>query len=388
MKDFEPFTGKAEEMMAAAREAVGGLDDFGDPETFVAGLYELLAALDNDRPNFTADGYEFTYNTIVGVLISRLLTEQGWKDRPDCLEHMIKKPLIVTGIPRTGTTALHKLLSVDPQFQGMECWLTIFPMPRPPRDQWESNPWYQACEDGFDAFFAAVPELRAIHNVRAEDVDECLNVLRQDFCSNFFGSSLPVPSYDRWWLQQSEAPCYQRFYKVMQLIGANSPTVPWLLKNPGHVANIDLLLDTFPDARVIQTHRDPVKAIPSLFSTLKFVRKAVEGDNVQLELLGQREMNYWGRAVEGADKARERAPKQFFDVIQDDFHRDPMATVRSIYDFYDLELSSAVIAAMRKRIELNPESSHGKHHYSVEQFGITEAAIKERFAGYCQRHLA
>ena len=374
--------------MAAASEAVGGLSDFGDLETFITGLNKLLAALDDDRPNFSDDGYQYTYKTIVGVLIARLLTEQGWKDRPDCLEHEIKQPLVITGMPRTGTTALHKLLSVDPQFQGMECWLTIFPMPRPPREQWETDPWYQACADGFDEFFTAVPELRAIHNVRAEDVDECLNVLRQDFCSNFFGSSFPVPSYDKWWLQQSEALCYQRFYKVMQLIGANSPKVPWLLKNPGHVANIDLLLDTFPDARIIHTHRDPVKAIPSLFSTLKFVRKTVEGDNVQLELLGQREMDIWGTAVEDADKARVRAPKQFFDVIHADFHREPMAVVKRIYDFFGLELSPDAMADMQKRIELNPEGSHGKHHYSVEQFGITEAAIKERFAGYCQRYLS
>lgn len=387
MKTFEPFIGKAEEMMAAASEATGGLTDYGDPRAFMPGLKALLEAMDNDTLNFTPDGFITAYQMLVGNLIARLLTEQGWKDHPQCLQQPIRRPLIIIGIPRTGTTALHKLLSVDPQFQGVERWLSAAPMPRPPTETWPQNPWYQACVKGIEDMFANAPEMRAAHDLRADDVDECLEILKQDFCSNYYGSRLFVPDYDRWWLQQSEAPAYRRLYKVLQLIGANSPDKTWLLKNPGHVANINLLLDTFPDACIIQTHRDPVKATASVCSVLKQARTLFEGDRVDLAAIGQRELAYWSNAVANAEQARKRAPEQFLDVIHSDFHKNPLAVVKTIYRHFGFELTNDVEIAMAERIKRNPEGSHGKHVYSLEEFGLTESAIAERYQHYCALYL-
>ena len=384
----EPFSGKADELIAAAIKATGGLDDFGDEQSFLPGLKQLLLALDVDKPSFTKQGYQFAYQMLVGNLVSRLLTQEGWKLRPDCLNNQITKPLVILGIPRTGTTALHKLLSVDTQFQGLECWLTQFPMPRPPLEDWPASTWYQASVAGLDAMFALVPEIRKAHDIKADDVDECLNILKQDFCSNMFGSSLPVPSYDDWWSEQSEAPSYRRYVKVMQLIGANSPDKKWLLKNPGHLANVDLLLEIFPDACIVQTHRNPVKAIPSVCSTIRYGRMLIEGENVRPDVLGKRELNYWSKAVCHADEIRKRAPQQFFDVTQADFNRDPLAVVESIYDYFGLELTSDTIELMQRRIGLNPERSHGLHSYSIEQFGIEEADIRDRFSAYIARYLS
>ena len=387
MTDLKPFAGKAKAMMAAASQATGGLTDFGDPDTFIPGLNRLLQSLNNEDLHFTPQGHTYVTQIIVGNLIARLLTEQGWKDHPQCLQQPIRRPLIILGIPRTGTTALHKLLSVDPQFQGLERWLTTFPMPRPPRAEWESNPWHQACVAGLEAFLDSVPELRAAHDLQADDVDECLDVLKQNFCSNFFGSSVDIPAYDEWWLQQSEAPAYQRYYKVLQLIAANSPNKTWLLKNPGHVANVDLLLDIFPDACVVQTHRDPVKAMPSLCSVLSFGRSMIEGERARLNKIGGRELAYWGKAVIDADKARQQAPDQFLDVIHADFHSDPMAVVKNIYNYFDFELTPEVTKAMTDRIARNPEGSHGQHHYTLEKFGLTEQQIADRFRDYRAKYL-
>ena len=376
----EPFSGKADELIAAAIQATGGLDDFGDEQSFLPGLKQLLLALDMDKPNFTEQGYQFAYQMLVGNLVSRLLTQEGWKQRPDCLNNQITKPLVILGIPRTGTTALHKLLSVDAQFQGLECWLTQFPMPRPPLEDWPANTWYQASVAGLDAMFALVPEIRKAHDIK--------NILKQDFCSNMFGSTLPVPSYDDWWSEQSEAPSYRRYVKVMQLIGANSPDKKWLLKNPGHLANVDLLLEIFPDACIVQTHRNPVKAIPSVCSTIRYGRMLIEGENVRPDVLGERELNYWSKAACHADEIRKSAPQQFFDVTQADLNRDPLAVIESIYDYFGLELTSDTIELMQQRIGLNPERSHGVHSYSIEQFGIEEADIRDRFSAYMEQYLS
>jgi len=387
MTCMEPFGGKADELMAAASEATGGLTDFGEPQSFMPGLTILLTALDSDGIRFTPRGHAYVYQMLVGNLVARLLTEQGWKENPYCLQQDIGRPLIIIGIPRTGTTALHKLLSVDPQFQGLQRWLTTFPMPRPPRSEWETNRWYQACVAGLDEFFAAVPGLRAAHDLRADDVDECLDVLKQNFCSNFFGSCINIPSYDKWWLRQSEAPAYQRLYRVLQLIGANSPEKTWLLKNPGHLANVGLLLDIFPDACIVQTHRDPVKAMPSVCSVLTFGRSIIEGDQTRVDDIGERELAYWGKAVEEAEKARMRAPEQFLDIVHGDFHSDPMRVVKNIYNYFGLKLLADVASAMTDRIARNPEGSHGQHDYTLEDYGLTEVAIRQRFDNYIRRHL-
>lgn len=376
----------AEGQLHAAASAATGLTDFGDTADYLPGLHQLLMALDSNGPAFKASGREFTWNTLVGVLIARLLTEQGWKDYPHSLQQPIRRPLIIIGVPRTGTTALHKLLSMDPQFQGMERWLTAFPMPRPSAEAWTGNPWYQACVSGLEQFFAQAPDMRAAHDMRADDVDECLEVLKQNFCSNYFGSSLRVPDYDRWWLQQSEAPAYQRLLKVLQLIGAHSPEKTWLLKNPGHVAEVDTLLDVFPDACVVQTHRHPLKALSSLCSVLRGARSIIEGDGVDAHEIGQREVSYWHAAVERATKARERAPEQFIDVSQRDLQRDPLGVVQRIYQKFDLTLSAQAEARMRERAAHAPEARHGEHQYTAEAFGLDPVQINQRFGAYIQRH--
>lgn len=381
------FTQQSDEILAAAVAATGGLRDFGQPDTFMPGFMELLGALDHRSLHLTPEGHSFARDMLVGNLIARLMTEQGWKDNPECLQHSITRPLVIIGIPRTGTTALHKLLSVDPQFQGLERWLTASPMPRPSQAEWSSNPWYQACARGIDEMFASAPDMRVAHDLRPGDVDECLEVLKQDFCSNYYGSRVFVPDYDRWWLQQSEAPAYRRLYKVLQLIGANSPAKTWLLKNPGHVANVDLLLDIFPDACVIQTHRDPVAATASVCSVLKQARALFESDAVQLEAIGRRELSYWSNAVDRARIARKRAPDQFLDVRHTEFHREPLSVVRKIYSYFAFDLTQEVEAAMLARIENDPERRHGTHSYNLEDFGLTESAVKERYAEYCEAYL-
>lgn len=380
----ERFAG-AEDQLHTAATAMTGLTDFGNPDEYLPGLRRLLAALDNG-PRFTPRGREFTFGSLLGTLIARLQTERGWRDHPECLAQPICRPLIITGVPRTGTTALHKLLSMDPQFQGMERWLTATPMPRPPRDTWNSNPHYQATVAGLRAFFEAAPEMKAAHDMVADEVDECLEVLKQNFCSNMFGSSLRVPDYDAWWVEQDEAPSYRRYAKVLRLIGAREPDKPWLLKNPGHIHHLDALLEIFPDACVVQTHRDPVKSLPSLCSVLVMARRISEGEGVDLHEIGRREIDNWNRAVKRAMEVRARSQEHFYDVHHKDFHADPMRVVAQIYERFGLNLSLQAEQRMRDWIRNNPEGKHGSHSYTLEQFGLSAAQIRERFADYIRQY--
>ena len=373
-----------EDQLHAMAQQATQLRDFGEP-SYRAGLGQLLAACD-DGPRFTEMGAQFAIGSVVGTLIARLRAQEGWRQRPDSLRQEITRPLVITGVPRTGTTALHKLLAMDSQFQGLERWLTETPMVRPPRASWEGNPHYVATLQGLQAFFAAAPEMRTAHDMVAGDVDECLEVLRQSVVSNRFASGMYIPLYDHWFQQQDEHDSYRRFADVLRLIGADQVGQRWLLKNPGHIATLDCLLEVFPDACIVQTHRDPGQAIPSLCSVLRMAWSIFEGDAARGELIGPREMRYWSRAVDHADRVRAGREQQFFDVDHRRFHADPLGTVRAIYQYFELSLSGETESKMRSWIAASPTTQHGAHRYNVADYGVSPGEIREQFARYCRQY--
>jgi Sulfotransferase family len=373
-----------QQVHAAATQMAGGLTDFG-PLDYVPGLRALLDSMLREM-QFSEIGRQFGIGTVAGTLAARLHTEHGWKQRPDYRKVEIRRPLVITGIPRTGTTALHKLLSMDPQFQGLEHWLTEAPQPRPARETWVANREFQASVAALETFFRIMPEMRLAHDIVADEVDECLEVLRQNFVTNRFASGMHVPSYERWFSKQSEAPSYRRFVEVLRLVGVDSPGQRWLLKNPGHVAQMDRLLEVLPDACVIQTHRDPVKAIPSLCSTLHMARRMFEGDAARADVIGPREVEYWATAMDTTARVRAVRIDQFHDVHHREFHRDPMGVVRGIYERFDLTLSDETAQKMQRWIEASPTTRHGEHRYRIEDYGITADQVRDRFADYVDRH--
>ena len=370
------------ELLAQASAATG-LDDFGSG--FEDALGVLRDAITRDI-ELSADNVLRLAGPIVGLLISRLYSEAGWKRNPQCLAQPIRAPLVVTGLPRTGTTALHKLLSVDPQFQGLEQWLIGTPMPRPSREQWDEVVEFRNAVAAQEAFLEAVPELRISHEVEADEVDECLNLLAQSFVSHYPSTGFGLPSYDRWWWGRDETPSYRRFADNLRLIGANAPHQRWLLKNPGHITHMDALFAVFPDACVVQTHRDPAATIPSVCSVIHPARRFFHACEVDATLIGPRELEIWAWSAERSDEVRASRPERFLDVRFRDFQRAPLAVVERIYTHFGLELSDAARAAMQEWAANNAQHKHGRHEYTLEQFGLTRAMVHERFAGYMQRY--
>ena len=353
---------------------------------YLPGLKVLLQSMDYD-PHFSERGRRYAWGVVVNVLKGRAQAIKSMKENPGFDHHPISNPVVITGIPRTGTTALHKLMAVDPQFQGLQTWLLDAPMPRPPKETWESYPGFQKTAAILEARFKAAPMKRAAHNMVADEVDECCLVLRQGFVSNLWTVGWSAATYDAWWQCQSEADAYRHYYRCMQLIGSTEPDKRWLLKNPGHVDNLDLLFATLPDAKVIQTHRDPAKAVPSLCSLLMPLHAIVEEGRYEQRAHNMlaREVAKWANAVRKAEDVKRAHPGQTLDIIQSDFHRAPMAVIENIYRFIGAELTDAVRAAMQQRIADDPERQHGAHKYNVADFGMSEDEIRERFSDYIER---
>jgi hypothetical protein len=373
---------KASDMAHELAAKVAGSSDFGGGD-YRLGLRVLLLSMDYD-PHFTEQGRRIAWGQVVTALASRARAIRSMADHPGFDQRPIRRPIVITGIPRTGTTALHKLMAVDPQFQGLQTWLGLSPMPRPPRHTWESNPLFQATAKRLNARYEANPNARAAHNVATEEVDECIWVLAQSFVGNMWTCGWSSASYDTWWGMQSELPAYRYLNRVIQLVGSNDPETRWLLKNPGHIANLDLLFTIFPDAMVIQTHRDPAKAVPSLCALLmqNYPNMETGRQEMRAEILANREVEKWAKAVRDAEPIRQKYKTQVMDVIHGDFHRDPIAVLRQIYEFVGSTLSPEVEASMHQRIATNPEAGFGKHRYNIADYNLTENGIRERFGSY------
>lgn len=362
-----------------------GTTDFG-ADDYLPGLRVLLQSMDYD-PHFSERGRQYAWGMVVGVFKGRAQAIKSMAENPGFDRHAISSPVVITGIPRTGTTALHKLMAVDERFQGLQTWLLDTPMPRPPIETWTNYPAFHKTAAVLEARFKAAPVKRAAHNMAAEEVDECCLILRQGFVSNLWTVGWSAATYDAWWQCQSEEAAYHHYYRCMQLIGSSEPEKRWLLKNPGHIDNLDLLFAIFPDARVIQTHRDPAKAVPSLCSLLIQLHPVVEEGRCEQRAHNMlaREVAKWAKAVNSAETVRQSHPGQVLDIIHSDFHGNPMAVIERIYRFIGMDLTPPVIADMAQRIEDKPELSHGVHRYDVADFGLGEEEIRERFGDYIDR---
>ena len=368
-----------DELHAAASARMGGLTDFGD-DAYDGGLRSLLAALDAAPPPSPMQAGSAEH-LIVSALASRLHTEAQWAANSNYRAREIPRPLIVIGVPSTGTTALHNLLSQDPQFQGIEKWLCAAPLVRPPRDEWDAHPQYQACVAETEQMFAIAPKVMRAHGVLASEVDECLVPMAQSFACNWFPSQMDVPDYDAWFRQADETASFLRYKDVLRLVGMKDDR-PWLLKNPSHVFGIDALLAVFPDACIVQTHRNPLSSLASLVNLLGNIMLAYTGHNIDRPKRLAREVAFWAEAAKRTMAAQDRQPNRFVNVLQTDIRRDPLGVVRTIYDRFGFTLSASAEQRMRAWAAENSEQTGEGHDYEKI---VDEAPIRAAFAPYMDR---
>lgn len=364
----------------ASATKLTGLDDFG-PDDYTDGLAVLLESYEREA-GLTSLGAKVQRAFLRGALVARLLSEAAWRRHPEHADVPIERPIFVTGLPRTGTTALHRLLTADPAHQGLEVWLTEVPQPRPPRETWPDNPVFQRIQQGYERYHDEHPEFMGVHAMSADQVEECWQLLRQSLRSVSFECLAHVPTYSAWLAGQDWTPAYRRHRRNLQLIGLPDAGRRWVLKNPSHLFALDALLAVYPDALVIQTHREPHTAIGSVCS---LNARASQGwsETFRGTVIGADQLELWARGLETFTEQRQRHdPARFYDVDYADFVADPIGTVTAIYDHFGLPLTGEAATAMRR---LHATSTTGtarpSHSYRLADFGLTEEQVTERFAG-------
>ncbi|MBF6348082.1 MULTISPECIES: sulfotransferase family protein [Nocardia] len=376
--------GTIDDLHASATKVIG-LDDFG-ADDYRTGLSVLLESFERDA-ELTPFGNKVNRAFLRGALIARALSEAGWKQYPQHAEVGVERPIFVTGLPRSGTTAVHRLLTADPGHQGLEMWLTEMPQPRPPRETWEHNPVFQQLQAAYEKHHVEHPEFMGVHHISADQVEECWQLLRQSAMSISYECLAYLPRYSDWLRNQDWTPAYERHRRNLQLIGLNDPDRRWVLKNPSHLFALDALLAVYPDALIIQMHRQPRTIVASVCSLNE---QATDGwsEKFRGPVVGQAQLELWSRGARTflADRAKYPAA-QFCDVYYEDFVTDPIATVERVYDHFGIEFTGA---ARTRMAGLHSESTSGAarpaHKYSLADFGLTAEQVDEAFAPYLAEH--
>ena len=358
-----------------------GLSDFG-VTTFHEPFEILLQSL-RDEAQLNARGVFMLHRTMLRLLTNRLRTEQAFADSPALAETPIPRPLYVIGFPRTGTTLLHNLLACDPAARWMRLWEGLYPAPAP--QSLEDDPRIAEVEEWAAGFEKVAPRLAAAHKLAPRGPEECLWLIEHTFNDLIFELRAHVPTYSRWLAEhEADVDIHQYYRRQLQLLGAHCRGNHWVFKAPRHLPGLAGLLAVFPEARIVQTHRDPAAVLPSLCSLCEILRGAAS-DAVDKSAIGAHGHARLKAIFEQATAVRATAAEgQILDIQYADLVADPNATVQHIYAHHGYEFTEPFEAAMRQWLAANRQHKHGAHRYTLEEYGLSEAQVREDFSDYAK----
>ncbi|MGH0035260.1 MAG: sulfotransferase family protein [Myxococcota bacterium] len=372
-------------LVAAARRATGLEGSVDAP--WRESLRRLLDSMEREAGLHTL-GRLIARQKLVGALSNRLRADWLRDLHPEIEATPVAAPIFIAGLQRTGTTVLQRLLSLDPALRALPSWEALNPAPildpRHPRDDGRPDGRLAQARLAEKALRYLAPDFFAIHPVEAESPEE--DVLLLDLC---FQGTTPesihrVPSFAAWLESQDAVPAYRDFRRWIQLLLWRRPG-RWLGKTPHHLEFLDALFEVFPDAKIIQTHRDPARVTASFCSMISHAR-GLSSDRVDPREVGahwsRKQLRMVTRGMATRDRMGEGA---FIDVHYADLLADPLKQVRRIYEFLELPLADPTERAMQAWIAGHPQHRHGRHRYRLADFGLDRTVLDRDFGGYCER---
>jgi hypothetical protein len=366
-------------LITAARAATG-LDDLGD-DSFREWL-DLLIESANADIDFHASGVDVVEATIVRSLSNRLQVEQWYRDHPETAGTTVAGPVLITGLPRSGTTALVGMLAQDPAFRALRGWEAAQPCPPPELGREDDDPRVDAARALADAL---PPEIVAMHIVDPLGPEEDHDVLNLGFCAAHYSGFWPVYRYPMQWLHADMASAFAYHERVLKLLAARRGPNDWLLKQPLHVFSLEAFAARYPDARFVMTHRDPTKAVPSVCSLMSWSYQTVT-DRVDLARHGRFQLEYWAEGISRAMTARARLGEhRFVDVVHDDLVADPEGEITRIYQFLGRAPTDDARSAISTYIADHRSDAASAHTYTAEEFGLRAPDIRSVFSDYVSR---
>ncbi len=376
-----PVVSLREEALVQAAVKETGLTDFGD-SYYRESLLRLLESADNDAA-LHLSGQVALREVIVGSLINRLLLTEACKQTPETFRKPLKSPIIVLGLPRSGTTFLHRLLAMDPAHRAVPWWELARPLPDADSDK-QSDRRRQVFQKKLDRRQKLAPDFDRKHYTRVDTPEECIWLLANTFLSPLFWAFAPVYGYLDWYKNQDRLQAYYEYRLLLQVLQGADPKRRLALKSSTHTGAVETLLQTVPGALLIQTHRNPVETSASLVSLFYSVHSRMT-ERLDVRRMTEAILSFHEHQIARNLAARDAHPGALFDVYYDRLVADPIGTVRDIYNHYDLAWSEEFAERLNDYLQLNPNGKHGAHRYAPETFGQTGEAISERFASYIER---
>jgi hypothetical protein len=373
-----------EELIETACEQTG-LDDFG-ADTFRLGLDRLVDGLAGEA-RLNEVGETIAPMVMLGHLTNRLQVTDWHRRNPEIGRADVTPPIVMIGMGRTGSTILHDLFGQDPANRVPRTWEVDHPCPPPEAATYETDPRIDESQAGIDLAYEVRPELRSMHPMGARLGQECIVITGGEFASAIFNSQFRLPSYLRWVTSEADmAPAYGWHRRFLQLLQSRNPGGRWVLKTGAHLWALPELMAEYPDAFIVQTHRDPLRIIASL-SSLFAVVQATASDNVTMADVAA---DWSGPVLDSLDRsvtARENGtipPDRVVDVHYGAFMADPFGTIRTIYDRLGAELTPDAEARMRTFLAENRADKHGAHEYSFADTGLDAASVRDQARRYVE----
>jgi hypothetical protein len=347
----------------------------------------LLAALDTEA-GLSPMGRVSAGGMITGLLVNRLLLTDLLTRHPEIHDVEIVAPMVIAGLPRTGTTHLHNLISSDPALRSLPYWESVQPVPFPAEADLvgtDDDPRIARTEMSLGAMDVLMPHFKRMHEMTTWHVHEEIQLLAIDFSTMLFDTMAPMPSWREYYLAHDQTPHYEYMKTVLkacQLLGGGDR---WILKSPQHLEQFGPLVSAFPDATVLVTHRDPVSVMVSMSTMVAYsARTSLDPvDPVRISA-------YWADRLEtmlnAAMRDRELLPAgQSMDILFGDFMADDIGTVRRIYDLADQPLPEESLAAIQAYNDTHQRERHGKVIYEPERLGLDLTARREAMLAYSER---
>jgi len=370
-----------DQLVQRARERAG-LEDLGS-DSWRDGMTILVDTIET-APGVIAAGRDNVYGRVVDALWNRLRVVDYLKRHPEISHERVERPLVILGLPRTGTTVASCLLDQDPSWRSLLNWEAGDSVPPPTTQTLRTDPRCLAKKEQLDALAAALEEARfpIPHWEEADGPTECTFVLNQDFKALVWESFMPTPAYADWFIDADLTSAYEYERSVLQLLQSRAPGT-WSLKMPSHAVHIDTLLATFPDARLVWAHRDPFKATASALSMYQLARARVSEPDADLSEVIAAVLRLLHAHVDRPLRTRERiGDDRFFHLHYAKLMRDPIGEIRTLYEWAGKDLAPAIEATMLQWLDRNPQDRFGMRPYSLDQYEVTKADLEPLFDEY------
>jgi hypothetical protein len=372
----------ADELMAAAR-AQTGLADFGEGP--LAEPLDILCRSLTEEVELHALGANYAHRQLLGLLMTRLRLVELWRRHPEILELPVERPIVIIGLPRSGTTILHKLLGQDPMRRKSPFWEQIMPLPIGEAPGGAPDPRIAIAQASIDTLYTLAPEFVSAHEITVDEPDEDIIQLVYGFASKQFEWSYVVPSFVEWYREADHTIGYQWFRRILQTSQwqRGGPS-RWVLKAPQHLEHLGALTAAFPDATLVQTHREPTDAVISL-ANMTCCGQRRYFDHPNPLFVGPNMADIIERLLRKGEDDRPRLEQPIIDIAFDDFRKDQMGCVKHIYAVSGDALSHDAEQRMAAWIEANRLNKHGRHEYAAEDVGLDRNALAQRFEFYRPR---